>query len=92
MVNTLRKNYKGFTSAEINRDDAVYKALGRLGYPTVDEFEKMICSNQIQNYPITSKDITNTKVRFGTHLSGLMGNTVIRTPKRVYSGCVEIPR
>ena len=52
----------------------------------------MVRANQIQNYPITSKDITNTKVIFGTHLSGLMGNTVIRTPKRVYSGCVEIPR
>ena len=38
MVNTVGKNYKGFTSAEIKRSDAAYKASGRLGDPTMRDF------------------------------------------------------
>ena len=45
MVNTLSKNYEGFTSAEIKMDDAAYKALGRISELTVENFEKMIRAN-----------------------------------------------
>ena len=40
MVNTLRNKYEGFISAEIKMDNAVYKALGHLGNPTVGYFIK----------------------------------------------------
>ena len=45
MVNIVRNNYEGFTSAEINMSDAAYKALGFLGNPTVEDFDKMVHSN-----------------------------------------------
>ena len=45
MVNNVRNNYEGFTSDKIKRDDAAYKALGRLRNPTSDNFEKMERSN-----------------------------------------------
>ena len=92
MVNTARDNYKGFTSAENKGADAAYTTLVRLGNPTVDDFEKMVCANQIQNFPITSKDITNAKVVFSTHLAGVRGKAERRTPKLVDSDSVEIPR
>ena len=40
MVNNVRKNYEGFTSTEIKRADAAYKALGHIGNPTVEDFDK----------------------------------------------------
>ena len=40
-------------------------------------FEIMVYSNQIQNSPINSKDITNSKVIFGPHLEGGRGKTLI---------------
>ena len=58
----------------------------------VDDFDKIVRSNQIQNYPTTSKDITNKKVIFGPHLAGVRGKTVRRAPKRVDCDCVAITR
>ena len=92
MVNTMGKKYQGFTSYEINRYNAVYKSLGRLGDPTVGDFEKNVRTNQIQNCPITSKDMTNEKVIVGLKLAWERGKTVKNTPKRVDSDCLEIPR
>ena len=92
MVNNVRKNYEGFTSTEIKRADAAYKALGHIGNPTVDDFEKMVCANQSQTFPITSKDITNAKVIFGTHSTVLRRYIVRRTSKQVDSDHVSIPR
>ena len=68
------------------------KALGRLGNSTVGNFEKMVCANQIQNCPITSKYTTNAKVIVGPQLAGGRGKTLKNTLKRVYSDCLEIPR
>ena len=81
-----------FTSAEIKRADAAYKALRRLCNSTVDDFDKMVRVNQIQNFPITPKDITNAKVIFIPHLVWLRGKKVRCTPKRVDSYRVVIPR
>ena len=53
---------------------------------------KRVRANQTKNCPITSKEITNAKVVFVTHLAGVRGKTVIRTPKHVDSDSVEIPR
>ena len=47
MFNTVSKNYKGFTRAEIKWADPACKALGRLGNPAVDNSEKMVHENQI---------------------------------------------
>ena len=63
----------------------MYKSLGRLGDPTVGDFEKNVRTNQIQNCPITSKDITNAKFIFGSHLAGARGETVRHTHKQVDS-------
>ena len=88
MVTTARKNYIYFKSAEIKRADAACKELGLLGNPMVDDFEKMVRANQIQNSPISSKDITNAKFIFGTHLAGVRGKKLRHTSKWVDSDCV----
>ena len=66
--------------------------LGRLGNQIVDNFEKMVRANHIQNCPNTSKGMANTKVIFGHHLVGVRVKTVRRTPKWVDSDRIEIPR
>ena len=40
IVKTVKKNYKGLTSAETKKADAAYKELGSLGNRTVEDFEK----------------------------------------------------
>ena len=67
IVNNVRKNYKFFTRAEIERSDAVYKTFGNLGNPTVDDFEEILRANHIQDCPMTSKYINNSKVICGPH-------------------------
>ena len=68
MVNTVSNNDEGFTSSETKRDYSTYKSLGRLGNPTVYRFEEIVRANQIQNCPMTFKDITNKKCIVGNHL------------------------
>ena len=92
MVNTVINNYEGSKSAEINRADEVYKTLEHFGNPTVDDFDKMVCDNQIQKCPIISKGITSAKVIFGPYLVEVRGKTVRRKPKRVDSDSVQISR
>ena len=58
----------------------------------MDYFDKIVCANQIKNCSITSKDINNAKVIFGTHIAGVRGKIVRCTPKWVDSNCVEILR
>ena len=81
MVNTVINNYEGSKSAEINRADEVYKTLEHFGNPTVDDFDKMVCDNQIQKCPIISKGITSAKVIFGPYLVEVRGKTVRRNQK-----------
>ena len=52
----------------------------------------MLRAKQIQNFPITSKDITNAKVFLVPHILGLRGKEVRRTPKWVGIYRVAIPR
>ena len=91
-VNTVRKNYEGITNAEIKRADVEYKVSWRLGNPTVDDFDKMVRSNQIQNCPITFKGTTHANFIFRLYLAGVRINTVRCKPKRVDSDCLSISR
>ena len=55
------------------------------------DFEKILRANQIQNFSITSKEITNAKFILGLHLAGVRWETKIFTLKMLDSDFVEIP-
>ena len=55
------------------------------------DFEQMVRSNFIPNFPVTLKEITNTRLIFGPDISGVREKTLRRNPEKVEIYCVAIP-
>ena len=62
------------------------------GLPSEREFENMVRSNMIVNYPVTFSDIKNSKLIFGPDITSLKGKSVRRKPDSVVTDYGEIPR
>ena len=91
MVETVRKNFEGFTAKEVK--DATYayarKAQGMVGSPSDDEFASMVST--MRNCPIKRSDIANATAIFGPNRNVLRGKTVRQRPQRVDADFVQIP-
>jgi hypothetical protein len=88
----VRKNREGFTDCNYERSKRARKALGLVGYPSTKDFKHMMSSNMIENFPVTSIDVTNANKLFGPDLATLKGNTVVITPPPVVTDYVQIPK
>ena len=90
MVETVRKNFNGFTAKEVK--DATYarKAQGMVGSPSDDEFASMVST--MKNCPIKRSDIANATAIFGPNRNVLRGKAVRRRPERVEADFIQIPR
>ena len=60
--------------------------------PSERDFENMVRSNMIVNYPVTFSDIKNSKLIFGPDITSLKGKSVRKKPASVVTDYVEIPR
>jgi hypothetical protein len=90
MVETVRKNFEGFTAKEVK--DATYarKAQGMVGSPSDDEFASMVST--MRNCPIKHSDIANATAIFGPNRNVLREKTVRRRPERVEVDYIQTPR
>ncbi len=66
MVNTVRKNFEGFTKHEIKKAQEARRLQGMIGIPTDREFVGMVREKLIANCPINVKDIQNATIRSKT--------------------------
>jgi hypothetical protein len=90
MVETVRKNFEGFTAKEVK--DATYarKAQGMVGSPSDDEFASMVST--MRNCPIKRSDIANATAIFGPNRNVSREKTVRRRPERVEVDYIQTPR
>ena len=51
----------------------------------------MLCSNVIQNCPVTVEDVTIAEKIFGPSMSSLKGKSTRQKPKPVRADVIEIP-
>ena len=93
LVNTVRKNYEGFTRHEVEKAILARKAHGRVGNPSDAEFVKMVSDKPVQNLPVAPIYVSNALAIFGHNLSRVKGGTLRTKPYRVDTEFdIEIPR
>ena len=73
LIQTVRKNFKGFTQRQGKQAKLVHRAQAMVGHPTGDKFKQMMSSKSFTNCRVKVKDVTNAQAIFGPYLPGLGG-------------------
>ena len=94
MVETVRKNYDGFTKEQVMRAAEVRDAMAMMAHPSEDKFKKHVVSSGhvVKNFNLTLQDIANANALFGLDRGNLKGKTVQQTPGKVRPEYISIPR
>ncbi len=91
MVNTVRKNFKGFTKHEIKMAQEARRLQGMIGNPTDREFTAMVHEKFIAKGPVTVHDVQNANQFFDPDLANLRGKRTRSKPEHVRVDYVKIP-
>jgi hypothetical protein len=91
-VNTIHKNFDGFTKKQIQRAQEARRLMLMMGVPSERAFQSMVHLNQLKNCPITHDDIKVAHTIYGRDLANTRGKMVRRKPERVDTDYVEIPQ
>ena len=83
LVQTIRRNYEGFTKKDIKATKAARKLQGMIGSPSEKDYVGIVSSNIIKNCPIDSTGVSNARAIFGPDLASVRGKTVRRKPKSI---------
>jgi hypothetical protein len=91
-VQTVRKNFEGFTKKQIKQATAACWLMGMIASPSERDFQGLVHLNLLKDCPITNADIIHTHKIFGPNLANIRGKTVCRKPEQVTMDYVDIPR
>ena len=91
-VQTVRKNYEGFTKKQIQQATQARRIMGMIGAPTEREYQALVRLNLLKDCPISNADIINANKIFGPDLANIRGKKVRRKPEHVNTEIVAIPR
>ena len=80
-VNTVSKNKEGFTARQIKVAEVAKAFYATLIYPSAQEYNLVICSNQINNCPVTVQYVEVTQKVWGKNITALKFKT---TRKNLY--------
>jgi hypothetical protein len=91
-VQTVRRNYEGFTKKKVQRATLACRIMGMIGPPTEREYQGLVRQIFLQDCPITPSDIANAHKNFGPDLANIRGKTVRCKPEHVNTAIIEIPQ
>ena len=93
MIETVRKNYEGFTKEQVERAKAARDALAMMAHPRADRVNQVVSSTSaVRNWPFTAKDLANGELIFGPDRGAMRGKTTRQRPGRVRPQLVSIPQ
>ena len=75
LVQTVRKNYEGFTKRDVERAVLASEATGLIGHPSERDLKYLVSIN-LNDCPVTIPDVNNAHKIFGPNLGGTRGKTV----------------
>lgn len=91
LLNTVAENVESHTAREVEQAKLARKIQAMVGYPSDQDFMKMVESNQLINCPISTKDISNANDIFGRNVGNLKGKTTRKVPEIVVSDYLPPP-
>ncbi len=93
-VNTIRKNFEGFTKHQIIAADRARRLMGMVATPSPRDFQAVVRHNFLKDCPaVTNDDIKIADAIYGPRtLAKIRGKTVRQKPTRVVTDLVDIPR
>ena len=92
LVQTIRKNFEGFTKKQIEKAILAREAQAMMGHPPDVKFKQLVSSNSVKNCRVKVSDVTNARIIFGPNLDRLGGATTRQQPVRVEAEYIGIPR
>ena len=92
-VNTVRKNFEGFTKHQIKAADQARRLMGMVATPSPRDFQAMVRHNFLKDCPVTNDDLKIADSIYGPRtLAEIRGKTARTKPTRVVTNLVDIPR
>jgi hypothetical protein len=91
MVQTISQCCEGFTKRKVCNAIITHKGKAMTGHPSVTQFQAMVRSNTIKNYPIKPKHIANANSIFGLSIAGVHRKTTCCRPDQVEVAPGNIP-
>ena len=94
MIETVRKNYEGFTREQVTRAAEARDAMAMMAHPMEEKFKKHVVSSAhvVRNFNLSLQDIANANALFVPNRGSLKGKTIRRKPGKVRPEYVSIPR
>jgi hypothetical protein len=98
LVQTIRKNYEGFTKREVQRARELRELQGRLGHLNESELKQLLKEKDkvshalLKNCSLTTDDYENANAIFGPSVARLKGTSKRVKPIRAEPNHVRIPR
>jgi hypothetical protein len=92
LVQTVHQNYKGYTKRKVLQAKEARCTMGMIGNSSERDFKNMVRGNLINNFPVTSDDVTNAHAIYGPDLASLRGKSVQQKPAPVVGDYVSVPQ
>ena len=92
MLETVWKNFEGFTKKQVKKAILAREAQAMVAYPPDEKFKQMINHESTKNCNVKVEDINNARTFFGPNRARLKGATVRQNPERVDPEYTAIPR
>jgi len=92
LVNTVAANKSRYTERAYGQATLAHKLQQMIGYPSTQDFMKLVEGNMIPNCPISHADIITTEDIFGPSVDILKGKTVRQGEEHVQSDLSPVPR
>jgi hypothetical protein len=70
-VQTVRRNYEGYTKQEVLQAKAARQGQAMLGNPSEKDYQGLVSGNLINNCPIFSSNVSNAPAIFGPDLASV---------------------
>ena len=88
----FRKIFSSYAKKEIEKAKLSHNLQSMIGHPSNEHYAQIVSRNDLENCPVNPDDVKNAKEMFGPYRPGLKGWTTRKTPKRVISERICIPR
>ncbi len=90
-LNTVQENEALYTKQQVAKAKGVMELYVTVGCPSWRDFEFLIRTNQIKNYPFVQGDVKVAKHIYGDSVTAMKGKMVRKTPPEPRSDLLSIP-